>query len=228
MKRLVLVGEGHGDALALPTLVRKLLREKETDPIIYVDDEVIRESSPVKWDKERACPDFRKWIARVTLASRKRETGAVLAVYDGDLPSFPPGSGSAFCAAQAAKSMAAAAREARAGEIFSLAVVFACTEYETWLVAGIESLSGRRFKDGRAALPPGLVLPPGPVESHGKRWLEEVFPGYRPALHQSELTEMLDLNLLRKRKVRSLQRLEHALEELLSAANSGRHIVSPH
>jgi hypothetical protein len=48
MKRLVLVGEGQGDVAALPVLVRRLLREKESGGEVFVDHDVIRESSPVK------------------------------------------------------------------------------------------------------------------------------------------------------------------------------------
>jgi hypothetical protein len=227
MKRLVLVGEGFGEASALPTLVAKLLEEKDANRVFFVDREVIREPCPVRWDKDKNRPDFHKWVLRVTLASRRRDTGGVLAIYDGDAPSFPPGSGSPFCAATAAKAMAAAAEGARAGKAFSLAVVFACVEYETWLIAGIESLAGKQFKDGRPALPAALKFPSGAPESHGKRWLEEVFPGYRPTLHQSALTEMLDLNLVRTRQLRSFQRLEHAMDQLLAANHSGPHVSTP-
>ena len=221
MKRLVLVGEGHGEVPALPILVAKLLEEADPDQAFYPDREVIR------GDRANNRPDFSRWIARVTLAARRREAGGVLAIYDGDAPHFPPGSGTPFCAGTAGKAMAAAARAARAGETFSLAVVFACTEYETWLIAGIESLSGRTFEDGRSGVPRGVEFPRGDPEAHGKKWLERVFPGYRPALHQSELTRMLDLNVVRAKRLRSFQRLEHALEQLLRANRSGAHVSTP-
>ena len=95
----------------------------------------------------------------------------MLAIYDGDAKHFPAGSSCPFCAYTAAKTMAAAAAEAGAGKVFSLAVVFARCEYETWLIAGVESLSGRRLPDGRLALPAGLTFPGGDPESHGKGWL---------------------------------------------------------
>ena len=69
-----------------------------------------------------------------------------------------------------------------------LAVVFACVEYETWIIAGIESLAGKRYKDGRPALPSSLKFPPGEPESHGKKWLEQNCRGYRPTLDQSALS----------------------------------------
>lgn len=227
MKRLVLLGEGHGDEAALPLLARNLLREKGLADQFFVDREVIRDSNPVKWNKSQQRPDFAKWISRVTLAARRRNVGGVLAVYDGDAPTFPAGSGTPFCAGNAARIMARAAAEAGAGKTFSLAVVFACVEYESWIIAGIESLAGKRYNDGRPALPPDLKFPPGDCESHGKRWLGQHCPGYRPALHQSALTDLLDLGVVRAKGLRSFRRLEHALDQLLDAAAKGTCILTP-
>jgi hypothetical protein len=227
MKRLVLLGEGHGEVSALPVLVDRLRREKDPRNTLFVDHDVIRGPNPVKWDKQAARPDYRKWVSRITLAARWRDVGGVLAIYDGDLPSFPAGSGSRFCAATAARSMTGAAAAAGAGKTFSLAVVFACIEYETWIIAGIESLAGKKYKDGRPALPPNLKFPPGDPESHGKRWLEQNCRGYRPTLDQSALTELLDLNLVRAKNLRSFKRLDHAIDQLLNAVGSGSHISAP-
>jgi hypothetical protein len=229
MKRLVLLGEGHGELDALPVLVRRLLQEKGTESSLYVDEKVIRTSPSqlVKWNKAEKKPDLSEWTNRILLAARRRETGAVLAVYDGDLPHFPAGSSTPFCAGKAAHLMAEAAVRAGAGNRFSLAVVFACAEYETWLVAGAESLAGRRLPDGRPGLPIGVGFPGGDPESHGKRWLEEKFPGYRPTRDQGILTELVDLKSVRARNLRSFKRLEHALEQLLEAVVSGRHISTP-
>ena len=94
MKRLVLVGEGYGEVSALPVLVRRLLQEKDAGDTLFVDHDVIREPSPVRWDKQAASPDYSKWVSRVTLAARRRDAGGVLAIYDGDAPTFPAGSGS--------------------------------------------------------------------------------------------------------------------------------------
>jgi hypothetical protein len=227
MKRLVLLGEGQGDEAALPVLVRKLLREKDNAARFFVDREVIRESNPVKWNKGEGRPNYAKWLSRITIALRRPNLGGVLAVYDGDAPSFPAGSGTPFCAGNAAKLMAHAAAEAGAGKTFSLAVVFACVEYETWIIAGIESLAGKRYSDGRPALPPGLGYPSGDCESHGKRWLEQHCPSYRPTLDQGALTDLLDLSVVRAKGLRSFRRLEHAVDQLLEAAARGTHILTP-
>ena len=191
-KRLVLLGEGQGEEAALPVLVRKLLREGGRDRDFFVDGDVIRGASYTKWDKEARRPGFyAKWISRLTVASRRANLAGVLAVYDGDAPFFPAGSETPFCAADAAKVLAQVAAEAGAGKTFSLALVFACVEYESWIITGIESLAGKRYSDGRPALPLGLKFPPGHCESHGKKWLEQHCSGYRPARDQSALTSLL-------------------------------------
>ena len=111
--------------------------------------------------------------------------------------------------------------------MFSLSVVFACSEYETWLVAGAESLAGRHLNDGRLALPAHVKFPAGDVESHGKRWLEQNCASYRPTRDQGLLTELLDLQSVRAKKLRSFARLEHAIDQLLEAVEKDRHISTP-
>jgi hypothetical protein len=229
MKRLVLLGEGHGEVSALPVLVDKLLQEKKASDVLYLDRDVIRTNPNrlVKWNKAKKQPDFSEWVARVTLAARRREVGGVLAVYDGDERRFPAGSANDFCAATAAKMMAAAATQAGAGRKFSLCIVFACSEYETWLVAGAESFTGRALRDGRIILPAHVKLPSGDHELRGKGWLEQNCVSYRPTRDQSALTELLDFQFVRARKLRSFARLEHTIDQLLEAVAKDRHISTP-
>jgi hypothetical protein len=101
MKRLVLLGEGHGEVSALPVLVHRLLQEKFGNELAYVDRDVIRTSPAqlVRWDNARGQPDFSKWVSRITLASGRRDVGGILAVYDGDCKKFPAGSARDFCPA---------------------------------------------------------------------------------------------------------------------------------
>ncbi len=229
MKGLVLLGEGHGEVHALPILIRRLLEQRQTRGEFYVDPHVIRDgpSHLVKWDKGAGKPDCSGWVKRIELAVRTRDVGAILAVYDGDAATFPAGSNDAFCAMTAARLMAAAATSAGAGKMFSLSVVFACKEYETWIVAGIESLAGRRLPDGRLIIPAGTTFPPGEPETHSKAWLLRNCPSYRPRRDQASLTELLDLNVVRAKKLRSFQRLENSLDQLTKAVASGRHISTP-
>lgn len=227
MKRLVLVGEGHGEVLALPALVRKILRERNAAQLLPLYDQVLRTPFPVRWNRIRNQPDYSLWVERIALAAKYSRGGGVLAVFDGDAKTFPAGCASPFCAATAAKMMAREAKKAGAGEICSLAVVFACTEFETWIIAGVDSLAGKSFDDGRPALLLGSAFPSGDPESHGKGWLEKHCPGYRETRDQRALTELLSLQAVRSKNLRSYKRLEHAVEQLLMSVQQGIFVSTP-
>lgn len=229
MKRLVLLGEGHGEVSALPILISRLLKEKNAGDVLNLDWDIIRDrpTNMVKWDKTKQQPDFSKWVERIELAARRREVGAVLAVYDGDAKKFPAGSPNDFCAATAARMMASFGAQAGAGKMFSLSVVFACSEFETWLVAGAESFAGRVLSDGRIILPSHVTLPSCDHELRGKGWLEHNCESYRPTRDQSILTKLLDFQFVRAKRLRSFQRLEHSVEQLLEAVANERHISTP-
>jgi hypothetical protein len=177
MKRLVILGEGHGETSALPVLAKKILRERDFGQRLFVDENIIRTHNPlglVRWNRQQSQADYENWLWYIRIAARRSNVGGILAVFDGDADKFPAGANSPFCAATAARSMAAAAAHIGAGRIFSLAVVFACVEYESWIIAGAESLVGKSFRDGRPILPRDFVFPAGAPESHGKRWLEKI------------------------------------------------------
>ena len=230
MKRLVIIGEGHGEVSALPILAKRILQEKDAERRLFVDEDIIRAHNPsglVKWNKERQQPEFEEWFKRIRIAVRKPNLGGILAVFDGDAKKFPAGATSPFCAATAAKLMAESAIKIGAGKNFSLAIVFACVEFETWIIAGTESLVGKFFRDGRPILPGNVTFPGGVPESHGKKWLEKNCPGYRPRRDQGPLTELIDLGVVRKRNLRSFSRLEKALDQLLQAVTKDSHIATP-
>lgn len=230
MKRLVIIGEGHGEVSALPILARKILHQKDAERHLFVDDEIIRAHNPaglVKWQKQKSQADFEEWFKRIRVATRRPNLGGVLAVFDGDAETFPAGKGSPFCAATAAKLMAEAATRIGAGKNFSLAVVFACVEFETWIIAGAETLAGKAFDDGRPILPKNIKFPAGHPESHGKRWLEQNCPGYRPRRDQGPLTKLVDWQVVRDKNLRSFRRLDNAIGQILSAVNSGNHVATP-
>jgi len=227
MKQLVLLGEGHGENHALPLLVRKILRERSGPNPLPLCGDVIRTKFPRCWDREKGVADYSEWQRRIELAGKRAMGGGVLAVFDGDMPEFPPGSRASFCAASAAKALATAAKNSGAGTIFSLAVVFACVEYETWIIAGVEALAGKALPDGRVGLPAGIKFPGGDPESHGKGWLIRNCPGYRETIHQKEFTELLDLNMVRAKKLRSFTRLETAITQLIKAAETHTFVATP-
>jgi hypothetical protein len=230
MKRLVILGEGHGEVSALPVLARKVLREKDSEQRLFVDGDIIRTGNPlglVKWDRQQNKADDKEWLRYIRIAAHRSNLGGILAVFDGDANKFPAGANSPFCAATAAKSMALAAAQIGAGRIFSIAVVFACIEYESWIIAGAESFAGKSFTDGRPALQRDVIFPADNPESHGKRWLEKNCPGYRPHRDQRLLTELLDLGVVRNKRLRSFSRLDHAIDQILEAVSKNSYIATP-
>ncbi len=230
MKRLVIIGEGHGEVSALPILTRRILQQKDAERRLFVDEDIIRAHNPaglVKWNKDKAQLDFEEWFKRIRVAARRPNLGGILAVFDGDAKKFPAGKNSAFCAATAAKAMVEAGTRIGAGKNFSLALVFACVEFETWIIAGTESLAGKSFDDGRPILPHNLKFPEGDPESHGKGWLIKNCPGYRPHRDQGPLTKLVDLQVVRKKQLRSFSRLDHAIDQILAAVGKGICIATP-
>jgi hypothetical protein len=165
--------------------------------------------------------------ALVASKPQAAQVGGVLLVLDGDAKKV---AGQPFCAAAVAKALAAAARQVGGGVQFSVAVVFARQEYESWLIAGITSLAGKRLPDGRmiakeAKIPDG-DLDESPRDAKG--WFNQVIEGgYRPTQHQAILTDMVDLAAIRNRELRSFRRLESGLTQLITAIRNEQHLVSP-
>jgi len=228
MKRLVLIGEGRGETAALPTLAARLLRDTGAADVLYPYGNVMRLGNISGLMTQKTTPgqwELSKWLNYLHAAAKQPDLGAVLTVFDGDAKVFPAGSQTPFCPCEVASRMALAAADAGAGHTFSLAVVFACTEFETWLVAGMDPV---------AALPKGMTLnkntlfPQGDFQKYNKGWLETYLqPHYRPALHQKPLTSALNLELVRSRKLSSFRRMEHALDQLVTAVRTGRHVSTP-
>lgn len=224
MKRLVLFVEGDGDALAVPVLVKRLLTELNAWDCLFLDPNPF-----VVGEVDRLLTnDCRNWHRWLGAAAKRREIGAVLLILDGDILKVP---GEAFCAATVARRLAMKSIQARGGELFSVATVFARQEFESWLIAGIESLSGRPLKDGRTGVKPGIRAPEQDLElgpRNAKGWLGSVMgSGYSPVKDQSLLTEMVDVTLIRNRPMRSFRRLESALVTIVTAIRNQTHIVSP-
>ena len=194
------------------------------------DAPVIRAGNPaglVKLNRKTAELDHSEWVRRVKIPLLRSNLGGVLAVFDGDASVFPAGSDNPFCAASAARALArSAAKHAGAGKTFSLAVVFAIKEFETWLIAGAESFGSKTYPEGGAILRKDATIPENP-EVLGKRWLEQNTFGYRPTRDQHRLAEIVDLASIRRRNVRSFQRLENAVDQLVTAAERGEFVCTP-
>jgi hypothetical protein len=223
MRRLILFVEGEGEADAVPTLVKRLVSEKGEWHDVFLDDATFRVGSVDKLVKA----GFHDWRRFLAACLKRSNVGGVLLILDGDIETV---GGKAFCAAEVARSLAGEATHVGAGRTFSVAVVFATQEYETWPIAGVASLAGQRLPDGRLiksdAKPPEGDLEASPRDAKG--WLHAVVEGgYKPTRDQAELTRLVDLGVVRGRNLRSFRRLECAVSSLLEAIRGNKPIVSP-
>ena len=220
-------GEGEGEELALPTLIKRVLRETIATGAnaseIHVESRAWRVGHLEKLRKDNG----QYWKDKLRSACQKKAS-AVLLVLDGDRPSSlgtPP-----HCAGTVAGQLANLVREVGAGDVFSVAVVIARAEMESWFIAGADSLKGVRDGNGLLLGDNAQVLT-GDLESSprdAKRWLNINMPlGYKPTADQVRLAQRVDLKLIRDRKLRSFQRFENAVTEIHNAITSGRHVATP-
>jgi hypothetical protein len=223
MKQIVMFVEGEGEAEAVPKLVKRLLTEQNAWDAVSIDPDTFRVGHVNKLVKDK----YREWKRWLAASLKRRKVGGVLLVLDGDVKRVGT---DPFCAATEASSLAREAAPVGGGVIFSVAVVFARQEYESWLIAGIESLAGKRLPDGRA-IAKNANAPQGDLEESprdAKGWFSTVIEaGYKPTRDQAALTDLIDLQVVRNRKLRSFQRLESALAELVSAVRSEKHVATP-
>ena len=223
MRRLVLFVEGDGEVVAVPSLVRRLQGEAGDWSGTLLDENPFRVGGVNKLVKD----DFRDWKRLLAASLKRGNVSAVLLILDGDAEKV---GGKPFCAAQVAGSLAKAAVSIGAGKLFSVAIVFARQEYETWLIAGIASMAGKKLPDGRL-IQPHAEAPGGDLESsprNAKGWLDDVIErGYKPTRDQAALTKLVDLEMIRGRGLRSFRRLESAIARLFQAIRDDKPIVSP-
>ncbi len=223
--RLLLLVEGQGDVAAAPVLLKRLLAE------YGAFDSVIPDPRPwcVKGYSKIARENFAEWHRYLGTAAKAGDLGGCILLLDGD--SKWDAERQPFCAMRAARRLGAEAQEAGAGRLFSLAVVFACKEFESWLIAGAESLVGKAFSDRRKGVTEiTTVIPSDPEFSprDAKGWLNHLMKntGYSPSRDQAELTRLVDLAMIRQ-KMRSFRRLESAVRGIVEAIRSGSHVVTP-
>lgn len=224
MKRIVLFVEGGGEAVAVPKLIARLLSEQEAYDAVFWDDHPFRVGEVSRLVKD----DFREWKRKLGAALKRSELGGVILLLDGDIRQVE---GKVFCAAEVAKKLADKANEVGASSLFSVAVVFACQEYESWFIAGIQSLAGTSFPDGRKGISAEILPPDGDLEANprnAKGWLSSVMAGgYKPTRDQVIFTQMLDWQLVRDRPMRSFLRLESAVRETVTAIRMNEHVSTP-
>jgi hypothetical protein len=218
--------EGEGDVTAAPTLVSHLLTEQNAWDTLFLDPDPFRVGELGGLAKD----DGKKLIRLLKAAAKRKNLGGILLLVDGDLDRFQ---GAPFCGETAAYYLSERAREAGGGAHFSLASVIAIREYESWLIGGIEALTGKALPDGRRGIRAGTTAPAGNIElapRGAKAWLSQnMESGYKPTVDQGPLTKLLDGDFapLRNRQLRSFRRLENAIKQLIDACRTGRHVVTP-
>lgn len=224
-KRLVLLVEGEGDVQAAPVLLKRLLAEQQAFDVVFPDPAPLCVHGFGKVCKN----DFGEWRRFLQNAVKRKNVGGCLLLLDGD--SRARVDGQPFCAMRAARRLAEEARKVGGGAMFSVAVVFACLEFESWLLAGVSSLVGKRLPSSGIELPgripstEDLDLESAPRDA--KRELARILgANYRSTRDQSDLTSIVDLTLVRQR-MRSFRRLEHAVHELVDAIRGGTCAVTP-
>lgn len=232
-KRLVLFVEGKGDLAAVPTLARRVVTSSEANDALFVDPEPFRVSGIDKLIKNNYS-DWHRWL-NVVGATRKN-VGAVLLVLDGDVDRVPPNwepystryGSTDFCSYRVAAMLANEARKSRAGDAFSFAAVFAMKEFESWLLAGVESLRGHSLAEDRGIVPHTAVIPNIDVESKrdAKGLFRDLVPGYDQSLDQAILAANVDLAQVAFR-CRSFRRFQSAMTQLANAVRTHNAIVSP-
>lgn len=226
MKRLVLFVEGEGERAAVPRLVKRLLSEKQAWDAVQLDPLEPLVVGHVDGLLKNDGAEWRRFL-QVALRTR-RDVGGCLLLLDGDAR---PKAGEEFCATEAARRLVEQAQAVGAGVTFSVAVVFACQEYESWILAALESLAGKKLPDGSLGVVADAVAPEGDLElapRDAKGAMRRLLPtGYKPTIHQALLTDLMDLECVRRRPMRSFRRLESAIEQLVAAFRQQKPIISP-
>ena len=190
--KLYPIVEGHGEVTAAPVLLRRLLAQAECF--------VMHVGTPIR----RTQSQFRKKEAvqtAVRLAKLQPQCAAIVLLFDGE----------DACPKELAETVRDWAKEA-AGET-PCDVVIAYREYETWFLAGLESLRGKYgIRDDAAA--------PANPESRrdAKGWLEYFMPrnrAYSETSDQAAMSAVFDMGLAHQRN-RSFRKLVKALGDMIT------------
>lgn len=203
MRAIISLVEGQGDEKAMPTLITKVL--SDLNNWNWYPGSCIRVSSLGKLRKQL------QWY--LSNAVNIKNCGAILIALDLD----------DGCPKKEALQLAKEIRPLNLA--VPVAIVFACREYEVWFLASLPTIAGHY------GLPKDLVYE-GEVEKKRdvKGWLRAHMPQsrkYTPSRYQKRFTSLIDVELAHENS-RSFQRLYHAIEQLLEAAEKGeRGYVSP-
>ncbi|MEZ5299835.1 MAG: DUF4276 family protein [Verrucomicrobiales bacterium] len=205
-KRLVVFVEGEGDSESSIILLNKVLTDQEAWDCAFADSNVFTMKGGVEKCLGKGADKFRNWIRAAAL---RPNLGGILVLIDGDKPDPADG---CECPFEIASRIGAEAAKAGAGSSFSLAVVLARQEFESWFVAAAGHLAGKDLPDGRPGLAKDASSPPDPETEprDAKGWLgRQMRFGYKPTRDQAQFAKMIDdLQILRDKGLRSFTRFE--------------------
>ncbi len=195
------VVEGHGDALAVPVLIRHLVGHwqsaGEFGHVHHVDVLVTQ-----RVHRNKVVKDGQVERAVLFAAARQgKKPGGVLVLLDADDD----------CPATLGPEILQRARLAR--DDVPVAVVLANREYEAWFLASTSSMAGRR------GLSVALEPPVDPEAVQGaKEWLADRMPSgraYSETVDQPALSACIDIPTARRHS-RSFDKLCREVERLLA------------
>ena len=200
MRAIVPVVEGDGDAVAFPGLLMRILQERyERHDVVVAQGKTGVVKANGRQNLEKRLDKFLQY------AQSKPRCGAILVLVDADED----------CPVTLAQRLSE--RCEQIGITCPVQVVCACTSYESWFLASLNTVKGRH------GIPSTAVLSGDPEGvRHPKQWLTDQMPSgqaYKETTHQASLSEVIDLDLARQ-KSRSFRRLCHALEQLVHSMNT--------
>jgi hypothetical protein len=208
---LYIVREGDGEEEALPALVYRLGRHLGlTLPFHHPKKHGLQLPLLTKIQVQTACDRLRS----------RADCEALLLTRDADQDQLAH----ADCPKFSAPALAGWVQELDLP--FPTAIILFYKEYETLFIAGATALAGYELRDHRSnvvgQIPDNATSLPDPeLPRDAKGWVRaNLVTAYKPTLHQTSLTRLLDLEMMQASKLSSYRRLTNALRFL--ADNPGR------
>ena len=204
---IVPVVEGPGDRSAVPILLRRLLWEHFSNYDIGVDKTKSAKGKP------NLLRNFEKFLR---YASIEPSCAGILVLLDADDK----------CPVEEAKGLME--RATALGLRQPVTIVEANRQYETWILANLDSQKGPEIKTKLRIAEATSYR--GEIENtNAKIRLSSMMPSgraYKETRDQASLSPFIDIEHTRRRS-RSFRRLCHAVEEILCAIESGTPVVTP-
>lgn len=225
-KELVLMVEGEGDTKAASNLISRMLSRLFEVPPLFLGQpmkvgDIYALLAP---SKEKNNETQTKLVRFLGSAQKRKNLGAVLILLDGDAKVQRPISTTEgrknFCPAEIGQFITEQAmQKTRAGQTYSLAVVFANQEFESWILAGHPVLSKQTEGENLESYP----------RNAKKRIKEITAQPYNEAADQLNLTREIDIDQLLQREpeMRSFRRFENAIRQIGTAIINESPICSP-